>query len=219
MHRVVGEVRFVSDDVPVDGRTARRERNRERVVEAYIELLGEGVPSPSAEALAERADVTARTVYRYLNDDVPLKREVAARIVSTFRFLEAIPDWRGAPLTDRTEAYVTLGLDVYRRTAPIMRVARANFATGPVLAEALLELRALIRSELSLLFEPELRHLDPVDQQAEVTAIHALILFDSLEYLHEHLDAEGVRTALCRHLMAVLESLELRTIGAADAGR
>lgn len=196
-------------DLSSDGRIARRQRNRDRVVDAYVELLREGVPNPSASVLAERADVTSRTVYRYLRDDLELKREVAERIVAAFHFLVPTTDWRATSLTDRIEAYVTFGLDVYRRTAPIMRTVRANLSAGPVLAEALDAIRSLIREELATLFAPELDRLSPADQQAEIIAIHALILFDSLEYLHEHLDPADVHTTLCRHLQTVLSSIDV----------
>ena len=37
----------------VDGRTARRDRNREAVLDAAIELFAEGVLSPSATQVAQ----------------------------------------------------------------------------------------------------------------------------------------------------------------------
>jgi AcrR family transcriptional regulator len=196
--------------VSSDGRHARRERNRERVVDAYMELLREGVPDPSAAQLADRADVTPRTVYRYMNDDTTLKSEVGERIVAGFQFPEPAEGWNSTSLGDRIDAYLEFGLEVYDRTAPIMRVARANYATGPVVEHAVHEVRKIVREQLATLFAPELGHLDCADRQAEVMAIQVLMIFDSLEYLHAHLDRDRVHHLLRGHLRSSLSAASER---------
>ena len=42
----------------VDGRRLRREQNRESVIDALIELFGEGVYQPSSADIAERAGIS-----------------------------------------------------------------------------------------------------------------------------------------------------------------
>lgn len=192
--------------VSSDGRHARRERNRERVVDAYVELLREGVAEPSAAQLANRADVTARTIYRYMNDDATLKAAVGERIVAGFEFPEPVEGWNSTSLCDRIDAFLAFGLDVYDRTAPVMRVARANYASGPVVEQAVHDVRKIVRERLATLFAPELSHLDGTDRHAEVLAIQALMIFDSLEYLHAHLDRERVHQLLRRHLHTSLSA-------------
>lgn len=196
-----------------DGRHARRERNLEHVVNAYMDLLREGVAQPSAAQLAERADVTPRTVYRYMHDDATLKSEVGKRIVAEFQFPDHAEGWHSASLPDRIDAYLTFGLEVYDRTAPIMRVARANFAAGPVVERGVREVRKMIREQIATLFAPELGHLDAADRQAEVLSIQALMIFDPLEYLHEHLDRERVHQLLRRHLYSSLSAASERAGG------
>jgi AcrR family transcriptional regulator len=195
---------------PIDGRTARREANRERVIDAYVQLLRDGVPEPSAAQLAERADVTARSVYRYLHDDDTLKHQVGERIVAGFEFPEPGAGWASASLDERVEAYLDFGLEVYDRTAPIMRVARANFATGPVVEEAVIAVREMVREQITSLFEPELGDLDDDLRDAEVMAIQVLFFFDPLEYLHLHLGRERVRGVLRHHLASALLSVGAR---------
>ncbi len=196
--------------VPIDGRTARREANRERVIEAYVQLLRDGVAEPTAAQLADRAGVTARSVYRYLHDDDTLKREVGERIVAGFEFPEQGDGWASTSLDDRVDAYVTFGLAVYDRTAPIMRVARANYATGPVVEDAVVAIRRTVRHQITTLFAPEFGDLDDDVRDAEVMAIQVLFFFDSLEYLHLHLDRDRVSEVLRRHLASALLAANAR---------
>src|SRR5690606_12657488 len=52
----------------LDGRLARSERSRAAIVDAMLELVGEGVPYPTAEQVAARARVGIRTVFRHFRD-------------------------------------------------------------------------------------------------------------------------------------------------------
>ena len=55
-----------------DGRRARRERNREAVLDALMELVKEGDDDPSVDDIAARAGVSYRSVYRYFDDRADL---------------------------------------------------------------------------------------------------------------------------------------------------
>ena len=64
---------------PTDGRARRRERNREAVVAALLELYREGRLQPSADEVAERAGVSVRSVFRYLDDTEAMVRAGSTR--------------------------------------------------------------------------------------------------------------------------------------------
>ena len=64
-----------------DGRRLRAEASRERIVRALIALVQEGELAPSAEAVAERAGVGLRTVFRLFNDMETLHREMQAVMI------------------------------------------------------------------------------------------------------------------------------------------
>jgi AcrR family transcriptional regulator len=51
-----------------DGRTLRREKSRQRIIDAMVELLGEDNIEPTAEQIAKLAGVTMRTVFRHFDD-------------------------------------------------------------------------------------------------------------------------------------------------------
>lgn len=57
-----------SVDESSDGRRQRSDRSRGKIVQAMFELLGEGDTSPSAVAVADRAGVGLRTVFRHFDD-------------------------------------------------------------------------------------------------------------------------------------------------------
>ncbi|WP_417469111.1 TetR/AcrR family transcriptional regulator [Maricaulis sp.] len=59
-----------------DGRKRRRAASRARIVTALLELVRSGVVSPSAHAVAERAEVSPRTVFRCFQDMESLNREI-----------------------------------------------------------------------------------------------------------------------------------------------
>ncbi len=51
-----------------DGRRQRSGRSRRRIIEALFDLLSQGNMSPTAAAVAERANVGLRTVFRHFED-------------------------------------------------------------------------------------------------------------------------------------------------------
>jgi AcrR family transcriptional regulator len=65
-----------SDRPEPDGRRRRSQDSRRRIVVAMIELVREGDLAPSAEAVAARAGVGRRTVFRLFSDMEGIFREI-----------------------------------------------------------------------------------------------------------------------------------------------
>jgi AcrR family transcriptional regulator len=59
-----------------DGRRQRSRRSRENIIKAMWELMLDGDMDPSAAAIAERADVGLRSVFRHFEDLDTLHREI-----------------------------------------------------------------------------------------------------------------------------------------------
>ena len=82
----------------VDGRRLRSERNRQRIVTAMMDLVREGDYAPGAEAVADRAGVGLRSVFRHFNDMESLYREISETINREVRPLIEEPfasrEWR-----------------------------------------------------------------------------------------------------------------------------
>lgn len=85
-------------DIETDGRRLRAEESRKRIVAAMLALVREGDPAPTAEAVAARADVGLRTVFRLFKDMDSLYREMSAVMRARLMPLAEQPfrsaDWR-----------------------------------------------------------------------------------------------------------------------------
>jgi len=93
--------------VSEDGRHLRSADSRARIVTAMVELVQEGDPSPGAEAVAARAGVGLRTVFRQFSDMEGLYAEMVAatrgEFITCFGTKLEAPDWQGRilELSDR----------------------------------------------------------------------------------------------------------------------
>jgi len=81
-----------------DGRRVRGQDNRARIVAAMLEIIHSGEVAPSAEQVAQRADVGLRTVFRHFQDMDSLYREMSVVIAAELREVAERPfkseDWR-----------------------------------------------------------------------------------------------------------------------------
>lgn len=81
-----------------DGRRRRGEDNRAKIVAAMLELIHAGDLAPSAEQVAQRADVGLRTVFRHFQDMESLFREMSVVIMGELHAAAEAPfrsdDWR-----------------------------------------------------------------------------------------------------------------------------
>lgn len=70
------KLEVVKNDKAPDGRRQRSQRSRQKILRAYWELMLDGDMSPSAAAIAERAGVGLRSVFRHFEDLDMLLREL-----------------------------------------------------------------------------------------------------------------------------------------------
>lgn len=73
------KTRFPSDP-PSDGRRARSQTSRDKIVAALLQLVEGGDLSPSAARVAEVAGVGLRSVFRHFDDMDTLYQEVSERV-------------------------------------------------------------------------------------------------------------------------------------------
>ncbi len=150
----------------VDGRTARRDRNRELVLDAAIELFTESDLAPDAASVAERSGVSLRSVYRYFEDHDSLVRAAIARHAERIAPLMVIPDLGVGTFDDRVARFVNQRMRAYEVAAPTARVAMLRAPNNPPLREQLERLRTTLRTQTEAMFEPELRVMDAPDRRA-----------------------------------------------------
>jgi AcrR family transcriptional regulator len=137
--------------LPNDGRTQRRVRNRERVVESLFGLVREGYCRPTADQVAERAGVGRRTVFRHFDDLESLFAELATQVREEAR-KGRMPIRLGIPLKERVRELVARRSRSFEDLAPFRRANTANLWRSSVLrtfeTENNLELREDLRQAI-----------------------------------------------------------------------
>ena len=109
----------------VDGRVARGARNRDRIVEAAIHLVRAGDLHPTAERIAEQANVGVRSVFRHFDDLDGLFRAISEKVEDEIAPLADSSPIDGK-LIDRIAELVRRRTKVYERVAPFRRSARVH---------------------------------------------------------------------------------------------
>lgn len=132
----------VKPEAAIDGRRLRSETSRLRIVEAMLALVSEGHVLPSAEAVATRAGVGLRTVFRLFEDMDGVYRGMQAVMTGMLGGLldgpiEA-PDWRAALdilIARRAEAFeillpLQIAADGQRQRSQALREGRVRLVRG-----------------------------------------------------------------------------------------
>jgi len=192
--------------IAVDGRHARRDANRDKVVDALLDLFREGELAPSAAQVAERSGVSHRSVFRYFEDLDQLCRVSIERHAASVAHLLVIDDLGKGSLAERIDAMIDARLELYDAVAPIVRVTRVRAPFQPLLEERLAADRARLDRQVNQQFVDELSQLDQHERNAISRAIQTMCSLDSVELLRHSNQlsraetAEVLRTTLGRLL-------------------
>jgi len=164
-----------------DGRRARRDRNKNAVLDAMIELFTAD-RDPTPEEIAVVCGLSPRSVYRYFEDRDAL---ILAAIERNFERL--VPMFRIAgfgvgSLEQRIDRFVQSRLSLYEATADLSRASRRR-AISNELIRAHSELsQEQLRSQMIGQFARELEAMDAKQSRSTIAAIDALTQFDGLDY-------------------------------------
>jgi AcrR family transcriptional regulator len=138
----------------VDGRTLRRERNRELAVDALLDLLNEGVTRPTGQQVAERSGISLRSIFRIFEDVETLHAVAVERQLARIRPLFVDVDVRG-DLGSRVDAVVATHVRIYEAIAPVRRAAVRAAPESAPLREHLDWSRRWFRGEIERVFARE----------------------------------------------------------------
>ena len=166
-----------------DGRTARRDRNRDAVLDAVLELFAEDALAPSAAQVAERSGVSLRSVYRYFEDTDELVRAAIERNLERVRSLFVVERPGEGPVDDRVARLVASRLRLYDEVGPLMRATLLHAGENAVLAERLATVRRLLGEQVEQMFAPELARLAAPERRGTAAVLDQLLTFESLDHL------------------------------------
>jgi TetR/AcrR family transcriptional regulator of autoinduction and epiphytic fitness len=176
---------MTATETPTDGRRLRRDRNRESVVSALLELYREGDVAPSTEAIAARAGISARSLFRYFDDSDALVRTAIARQQEHLAPLYALDIDPAAPLDERIGAFVAGRVRLVEAMGAVGQVARNLAAKQPRIAGELGRVRAVLRGQVADVFAAELSVRSDADATATLAAIDVLTSWEAYHLLRE----------------------------------
>lgn len=162
----------------VDGRSLRRERNRQDIVDALLGLIENGETEISAALIASKAGLSERSVFRYFDDVNDLYRSVCDLAFSKEIEYALIDDAGVGSLDTKIENFVNQRVRIYTMNEKIAPAARSFAFKNPIIKNQLVVGRKLLRSQITKHFAEELSKFDKQQQQVAVAIIDSLTTFE-----------------------------------------
>lgn len=188
-----GTVRIGDQVFSKDGRRRRRETNQHRVIAATLALLREGNSAPMVADVAERAEVSERSVFRYFEDvDALLCAAVETEVGEALAAAGELV----APesLDQRVALFVSSRARLFQRLEGALRAIRARVAQAPQIAEPWAAVHDHLGRQRSQLLHADLVRLGP-DHALFADLVEALASIDSyFELVHRRGHDEAVTT-------------------------
>lgn len=171
--------RLAADDgaEQTDGRKARSEKTRALIAEAMMDLIAEGDLQPTSEAVAQRADVGHRTVFRHFQDMDALYREIDTRLHE--RVFSGVPLIEPTgPLKARVKQVVQMRSRIFEKMKMFRRATVLREWASPYL-------RATRTRNIRLLRERLHHALPELTTKADTVqhAVETLVSFETWEQL------------------------------------
>jgi AcrR family transcriptional regulator len=167
----------------VDGRTARRGRNSDAVLDTVHEMFVEGNFSPAVEDVAARSGVSLRSVYRYFEDTEALLHLAIERRIALVGELYGLDRLGEGSLRDRILALVNQRLVLHSKLAPSIRAAMLRAPFSPQIADQVRARRDLLAEQVAAQFATEAAALDKARGEELLASIDALCSFETIEAL------------------------------------
>lgn len=190
----------------VDGRSARRGRNINAVLDVVIELFTEGELFPTVELVSRRSGLSVRSIYRYFADPAQLHDAAIKRHRKQSEPLAHLPSIGQGPLKRRVEDFVAMRLRLHGAVGAAYRATVYNAGGHPRLRDELARNRNDLRAQFERQFDRELSSLKGVERDAVLSAGDVLTQLDSIDLLRRHRrlsvaeTSHALRTGLLRLL-------------------
>lgn len=190
------------DTTFTDGRSLRRSRNRDAVLDAVITRFESGDLNPSIDAIAETAGVSNRSIYRYFEHRDVLIREAVSHAVSRIVPEITLADIGRGPFEERVDRFVDHRLRMYHRLAPITRAAKIAAASEPIVSEEFEAGRLILRQSFLDHFAEEFAATSGGARTRAVIAAEIAFQFDAFEFLARATEGrpDEMRSILIEHL-------------------
>ncbi|GAA4095827.1 TetR/AcrR family transcriptional regulator [Zhongshania borealis] len=161
-----------------DGRVKRSVRSRQLIIDALLDLINEGVLIPTAQQVADRANIAIRTVFRHFSEMEQLYNELDARIRDHYMDLFRGGD-RSGSLDERLQHAIERHANAYITLSPVILATHALLWRSAVLRSNYGDNQLKLRKDLDI-WLPELDLVSPDTREA----IDAIASFEFWHRLH-----------------------------------
>ena len=195
---------------PIDGRSARRSRNREQVLDAVLDLFTRGNFRPTPEEVASESGVSLRSVYRYVDSRDNLLQAAMERQLEKTAHMWALDTTASGSLVERVERFVEHRLRLHEAVGASNRASRAFALRDVTVAERISQGRRLLRRQVERQFAPELANLPTARRRVALASIDTLTQFEGLDSLivQQGLSMREARETLSSVITVLLEAKE-----------
>jgi AcrR family transcriptional regulator len=177
----------------LDGRRRRGQDNRARIVAAMLEIIHAGEVAPSAEQVAQRADVGLRTVFRHFRDMDSLYREMSVVIAGELQTVAETP-FRSTEWRERVLELIERRAWAFEKVGPFLRASTVFRYRSKYLEVDNTRLVAALREILKRQLPPEVTR-----DQLKVEALDLLLSFEAWSRLRRE---QGLSPKRAREVLA-----------------
>lgn len=191
----------------VDGRSLRRERNRQDIVDALLGLIENGETEISAALIASKAGLSERSIFRYFDDVNDLYRSVCDLAFSKEIEYALIDDAGVGSLDTKIENFVNQRVRIYTMNEKIAPAARSFAFKNPVIKNQLVLGRKLLRTQITKHFAEELSAFDKQQQQVAVAIIDSLTTFEYYDMMRsdQKMSVQTIKSVLTESIRKALQ--------------
>lgn len=175
--------------VKIDGRTLRSERTHKRIIDAVIQLIEEGNTNLRTAEIAERAEVSVRSIFQHFPDLEALYLSVAdAQLRGILSDLHPVK--ADGTLEERVRSLVAERAALCERVLPMRKLA-ARFEASSDAATARARFgRDVQRRRSEIALKPEIGGLAEDERKQLLDAIQAATDADAWALLRNHTKLE-----------------------------
>ena len=190
----------------VDGRSLRRERNRQDIVDALLGLIENGETEISAALIASKAGLSERSIFRYFDDVNDLYRSVCDLAFSKEIEYALIDDAGVGSLDTKIENFVNQRVRIYTMNEKIAPAARSFAFKNPIIKNQLVVGRKLLRTQIIKHFAEELSVFDKQQQQVAVAIIDSLTTFEYYDMMRsdQKMSVQAIKSVLTESIRKAL---------------
>ncbi len=191
----------------VDGRSLRRERNRQDIVDALLGLIENGETEISAALIASKAGLSERSIFRYFDDVNDLYRSVCDLAFSKEIEYALIDDAGVGSLDTKIENFVNQRVRIYTMNEKIAPAARSFAFKNPIIKNQLVVGRKLLRTQIIKHFSEELSAFDKQQQQVAVAIIDSLTTFEYYDMMRsdQKMSVQAIKSVLTESIRKALQ--------------